>query len=309
MEQTKDSKSIFAVTILGCNSAVPAFNRHPTAQIVTIANECILIDCGEATLLQMMKYKIKKSKLKHILISHLHGDHYFGLIALITTMGLLGRKDSLHIYAPKLLQPIIELQLNAANTILPYALIFHAIEQEGLLVNENKFRVHCFATKHRIECWGFIVHENKEPRKLWKEKAVEYNIPLAFYKELKKGKNYITKDGTTIKNEIVTLPNTPEKKYVYSADTLYNEDIFEKIQQADLLYHEATYLSDLEDRATQRYHCTAKQAATVAKKTGTKKLIMGHFSSKYEDVQPFLTEASAIFSNTALALEGITFKI
>lgn len=300
---------MFSVTILGNNSAIPAFNRHPTAQIVTINNHCILIDCGEGTQLQIAKYKVRKSKIDYILISHLHGDHYFGLIGLLTSMGLLGRKDKLHLFAPAALQEIIALQLNAANTILPFPLHFHAIENEGIIIDEKSFFVETVAVKHRIECWGFIVHQKKALRKLLREKAVEYNIPVAFFNELKKGKDYVRKDGSVIKNEEVTTDSAKPKKYAYSADTIYDERLIEKFKEVDLLYHEATYLHNLEERASGRFHSTALQAATIAKKANVKNLLLGHFSSKYETLDEFLDEATTVFANTSLTTEGVSYIV
>lgn len=303
------SKTLFAVTILGNNSAIPAFNRHPTAQIVTIADQQILIDCGEGTQMQIAKYKIRKSKIHHILISHLHGDHYYGLIGIITSMGLLGRKDDLHLHAPAALKEIIDLHLKVSATTLPYQLHFHPIEQEGVIVNAHKFTVEAFAVKHRVECWGFRITEKKEPRKLVKEKALAFNIPVAYFNELKKGLDYTGKDGKVVKNDEVTIAATAAKSYAYSADTIYDESLIEKLQHADLLYHETTYLKDLEERAAARFHSTTIQAATIAKKAQVKKLIIGHFSSKYEDLQPFLDEAQTVFKHTELALEGSTYLV
>lgn len=300
---------MFAVTILGNNSAIPAYDRHPTAQVVTLFDQHILIDCGEGTQMQLAKYKMRKSKINHIFISHLHGDHYFGLIGLLTSMGLVGRTNDLHVYAPTTLEKIIQLQLNAADTVLPYQLIFHAIQQEGIIANTNKFTVECFATKHRVECWGFVIREKKDPRKIDKEKIKQFDIPAAYYNALKKGEDYIAKDGTVIYNDLVTVENTPARSYAYSADTIYDETIIAKFQDVSLLYHEATYLSGLEELALKRYHSTTTQAATIALKANVHKLLVGHFSSKYESLDDFLLETKAIFSNADLALEGVTYLI
>jgi ribonuclease Z len=178
---------MFGVTILGNNSAVPAFNRHPTSQLVTLNDQLFLIDCGEGTQTQITRYKIRRSKIGYIFISHLHGDHYFGLIGLITTMGLLGRKQILTIYGPAQLKDIIQLQLSVANTILPFELEFHALETEKVIVDHPKFTVSCFATQHRIACWGFIFKEKKMPRKIDPAKCLEFEIPSAFYNQLKNG--------------------------------------------------------------------------------------------------------------------------
>ena len=300
---------MFGVTILGNNSAVPAFNRHPTSQLVTLNEQLFLIDCGEGTQTQITRYKIRRSKIGYIFISHLHGDHYFGLIGLITTMGLLGRKQILTIYGPAQLKDIIQLQLSVANTILPFELEFHALETEKVIVDHPKFTVSCFATQHRIACWGFIFKEKKMPRKIDPAKCLEFEIPSAFYNQLKNGEDYQRKNGTLINNDWVTFANSPSRSYAFCADTLYNESIIDKIEKVNLLYHETTYLKDMELRAAERFHSTTNQAAAIAKKANVGKLLIGHFSSKYEDLTDFLTETSADFQQTDLAIEGITFLI
>ncbi len=300
---------MFAVTILGNNSAIPAYDRHPTAQVVTMNDQLCLIDCGEGTQMQLTRYKIRRSKINHIFISHLHGDHYFGLIGLLTSMGLLGRELALHLYAPAALQQIIALQLQVASTTLPYPLLFHPITSEGLLVDHPKFSVECFATKHRIECWGFIFREKKQPRKVNKEQALAYQIPAVYFNNLKNGDDYETKDGSIVQNHLVTSPNTLPRSYAFCADTIYDEAIAEKVSKVCLLYHEATYLKDLHERAAQRFHCTTVQAAAIAQKASVEKLLIGHFSSKYESLDLFLQEAKEVFEQTELAIEGVCYKI
>ena len=300
---------MFGVTILGNNSALPAFDRHPTAQVVTLNDHIFLIDCGEGTQMQIARYKIKRSRINHIFISHLHGDHYFGLIGLITSMGLLGRETDLHLYAPKGLDNIIALQLEVAATSLPFKLHFHPLEKEGIIVDHHKFQVECFATQHRIPCWGFIVREKKVPRKIDKEKVLQYEIPTAYYESLKVGRDYETKDGKIIKNEWVTFANTPARNYAFCADTIFDEDLVHKVKNVQLLYHETTYLKDLYERAAMRFHSTTIQAATIASKANAQKLLIGHFSSKYEELHSFLDETKEVFANTELAIEGVTFRV
>lgn len=297
---------MFAVTILGNNSAVPAYDRHPTAQVVTLNDQIFLIDCGEGTQMQIAAYRVRKSRINHIFISHLHGDHYFGLIGLITSMGLMSREAPLHVYGPEPLKDIIDLQLKVADTTLPYTLHFHPLTQEGVIASGNKFEVACFRTQHRIECWGFIIREKKDPRKIDRDKVLAYNIPAAYYESLKKGHDYETREGNIIQNEWVTQPNTPPKSYAYSSDTIYDETLAEKVKGVTLLYHESTYLKDLHERAAARFHSTSVQAATIAHKANAGRLLLGHFSSKYEVLDDFLTEAREIFLNTDLALEGVT---
>jgi ribonuclease Z len=300
---------MFGVTILGNNSALPAYERHPTSQVVTFDDQLLLIDCGEGTQMQFSAYKIRRSRINHIFISHLHGDHYFGLMGILTTMGLLARTADLHLYAPAALKKILDLQLEVADTRLPYTLIFHPIEKEGLLLAEKKISVECFSTKHRIECWGFIVREKKKPRKINKETINQYEIPANFYERLKEGEDYTTKQGELITNESVTIPNTPAKSYAFAADTVYCEEIAEKVKSVTMLYHETTYLKDQEERATARFHCTTVQAGEIAKQAGVEKLLIGHFSSKYEELDEFLTETIEVFPNTQLAIEGATYIV
>jgi ribonuclease Z len=300
---------LLALTILGNNSAIPAFDRNPTAQVLQTMEESFLIDCGEGTQMQLSKYKIKRSKINHIFISHLHGDHYFGLIGLLTSMSLLNRIQELHLHAPPELEQLINLQLNFASTHLSFALHFHPLQNEGLILDGNKMTVECFKVQHRIDCWGFLFRQKKNPRKLDAERAKIYEIPSAFYEKLQRGEDYITKKGTIVPNEEVTTAATKPKSYAYCADTIYDESLAEKVKGVDLLYHETTYLKDLQERAAARYHSTTVQAASVAKKAEVKKLLIGHFSSKYENLDDFLTETSDIFKNTDLAIQGMCYII
>jgi ribonuclease Z len=300
---------VLAVTILGNNSAIPAFDRHPTAQVVTLDDQLFLVDCGEGTQTQMNKYKIRRSRINHIFISHLHGDHYFGLIGLITSMGLLGRHQDLNLYGPTRLIEIFNLQLEVADTQLPYKLIFHPLGEEGILVKETRFQVSCFRVFHRIECWGFIFRQVRPPRRVNPDKARISGVPASFFDQLKWGEDYETQQGIHIPNDSVTDPAPTPKSYAYSSDTLYHPDIAEKIRGVNLLYHEATYLKDLEERAANRFHCTTIQAAAIAKNAGVHRLIIGHFSSKYDRLDEFEREAREVFLNTDLALEGVTYLV
>ena len=300
---------MFAVTILGNNSAVPAFDRHPTSQVVTLDGDNYLLDCGEGTQIQMINYKIRRSKISHIFISHLHGDHYFGLIGLITSFGLLNHQQELHVFGPAPLKEIMELQLKVAETKLPFELHFNTITRPVTLLDTEKLTVKCFRTNHRIECYGFVFTEKKQPRKLDPGKAKEYDIPALFFERLKDGEDYTRKDGTVIKNEWVTEPAEPGKTYAFCADTKYDESIIPHIQGADLIYHETTYLDNLRDKAESRFHSTSRQAAALAKEAGVKKLLIGHFSSKYDTLEEFEMEAKEVFENTELALEGVAYKV
>ena len=300
---------MLAVTILGNNSALPAYDRHPTSQVVTLDDNLFLVDCGEGTQQQLARYRIRWSRINYIFISHLHGDHYFGLPGFLHSMGLLHRDNDLHLFAPAPLKQILDLQIQAASNELPYVLHFHPLEEvgEGVLVHNDRFKVTCFATKHRISCWGFRFEQVRAPRRVNPDKAIEYGVPAAFYDKLKWGEDYTTKSGELIKNELVTTPGSKPLSYAYCADTVFDESLVEKVQDVDLLYHETTYLKDLEKRATLRFHSTTTQAARIAKNARAGHLLIGHFSSKYDKLDIFELEAREVFPNTSLALEGVTF--
>ena len=298
------------VTILGNNSATPAFGRHPTAQTVAVNGEVLLIDCGEGTQIQMQRYAAKWRKLHHIFISHMHGDHYFGLPGLINSMSLGGRTDALHLYGPAPLMPIIEAILAVADTVLSYPLIFHPLpEGSEVLVETHLFRVTCFPVIHRIACHGFLVEASTRGRKLLPARCEEYGVPVSFYDELKNGEDYSRPDGTVVKNYLLTEPGPSPKRYAYCADTLYTETILPYVKGVDTMYHEATYLEADADKAVARYHTTAKQAAQLAALAGVKQLLLGHFSSKYKDVDSFMEEASPVFANVVVTVEGNVYEI
>ena len=300
---------MLAVTILGNNSAVPAFDRHPTSQVVILEGEKYLVDCGEGTQIQLINYKVRRNRISNIFISHLHGDHYFGLAGLINTFNLLSHQQELNVYGPSPLREIMEMQLKVADTTITYPLYFHTISKEAILVDNEKIRVKCFRTDHRIECYGFVFSEKKPLRKLIPEKAHEFKIPVTFYNQLKNGEDYIKNDGTIVKNEWVTTKGPKGKTYAYCADTKYDESIIPHIKDADLVYHETTYLDNMQDRAEERFHSTSKQAALIAKKANVKKLLIGHFSSKYPTLDEFEKEAREVFVNTELAIEGVTYYV
>jgi ribonuclease Z len=300
---------MLGVTILGNNSALPAFDRHPTSQVVTLDDQLFLVDCGESTQIQLARYRIRWGRINHIFISHLHGDHYFGLPGFLNSMSLLNRENDLYLYAPAELKPILDLQFAAAQTKLSYPLHFHALTGAEELVKNDRFRVSCFPTKHRIPCFGFRFEQVKPPRKLNPERAVQYGIPAAFYDRLKWGENYTTKTGEVIENDWVTDPGVKPKSYAFCADTIFDPSLIPQVQGVDLLYHETTYLKDLEERAALRFHSTTHQAATIAQESGASRLLIGHFSSKYEKLEQFEQEAREVFPNTSLALEGVTYKV
>jgi ribonuclease Z len=300
---------MLAVTILGNNSAIPAFGRHPTAQIVTTADDLLMFDCGEGSQIQILNYRIKRSRINHIFISHLHGDHYFGLIGLLNSFALLGRIQPLHVYGTPALIEVINLQFRLSSTSLPFQFTFHPIEKAGLILDAKSYTVECFPTQHRIECWGFLVREKRQLRKINIEKTAAHNIPTTAFPELQAGADFIETDGTIIKNELLTDENVKAKSYAFCADTIYDETLVPIVQEADLIYHESTYPAALAEKATERFHSTSKQAATIALKANVGRLLIGHFSAKFEHVDQFETEAREVFPKTELAREGVTYLI
>ncbi len=300
---------MLALTILGNNSAVPAFGRHPTAQVLQTLDDTYLIDCGEGTQMQMAKYKIRRAKISRIFISHLHGDHYFGLMGLLTSMSLLGRTQDLHLYGSPALEEIVLSQFKVAAAHLSYNLIFHPLVEEGIIAEDKTITISCFKVTHRIECFGFLFKQKKKLRSVDAQRAKSYEIPKSFYSKLQQGEDYTNKQGTIIPNIEVTHEPTPSFSYAYSADTIYDERIIDKVRGVDLLYHESTYLKAFEERALMHFHSTTVQAATIATKAEVKKLLIGHFSSKYETLDEYLAETCEVFPNTELALEGSCFKI
>ncbi len=296
------------VTILGNNSALPAYGRYPTAQVVDINEQLFLMDCGEGCQMRMQQFKIKSDRINHIFISHVHGDHYLGLVGLISSMSLKGRERDLYLFCPKEIKKIIELQLPFA---LSYTIHYHFLKdgKAETLVDEEKFQIDCFPVYHSVPTHGFKFTEKKRKRVLVPNNLRDYEIPKYFYKRLTDGEDYTYPNGEVIKNEWVTQAGLPQKVYCFGADTRFAPEIIPAIEQCDLLYHETTYTEENNEKATQRFHSTAKQAATIALEGKIKKLIIGHFSSKYKDLQPFLDEAKPIFENTELALEGMVFEI
>ncbi|MEO5966830.1 MAG: ribonuclease Z [Ferruginibacter sp.] len=300
---------MLALTILGSNSALAAYGRNPTAQVLQSNEEFILIDCGEGTQMQMAKYKIKKSKISHIFISHLHGDHYFGLIGLLSSMALQNRVNDLHLFGPPELIDIINLQLKVADSTLPYKLYFHALGEAGIIADLQTIKINSFKVSHRINCWGFIFQEKTILRSLDPEKLNAFEVPSEYFNKLQNGEDYKNAKGTIISNDELTKPGPIAKKYCYCADTKFDESIVAHVKDCDLLYHETTYLKDKQENAVLRFHSTTVDAGTIANKANVKKLIIGHFSSKYEKLDDFLNETCCVFENTELAIEGSCFRI
>jgi ribonuclease Z len=299
------------LNILGCYSATPRTFTNPTSQVLEINNHLFLIDCGEGTQVQLRKNKIKFSRIKHIFISHLHGDHYFGLAGLISTFRLLTRETDLNIYAPKGLKEVITMQMKLSDSWTNFRLIFHELKsnESELIFEDEKVEVHTIPLKHRVYTNGFLFKEKKGERKLDMNAVEKANIDIAYYRKLKQGFDVENKEGKLIKNETVTLDPVKPKSYAFCSDTVYNDSVVSIIKDVDVLYHESTFLEKHEHLAEPTKHSTAKQAATIAKQANAGKLILGHYSTRYDGLEGFKTEASEIFQNTLLAEDGKVFEL
>lgn len=298
------------LTILGCYAATPRTFTNPTSQVLEIGNRLFLIDCGEGTQVQLRKNKIKFSKINHIFISHLHGDHVYGLIGLVSTFMLLNRTEPLHIHGPKGIKEIIILQLRLSNSWTNYDLFFHELEssESETVFEDEKVIVTTIPLKHRIYTNGFLFREKKGVRKLNLEAVQQYNIDTCYYRNVVLGKDITLEDGRVINNDLLTFEPVPPKSYAFCSDTVYNEGIVPLIRGVDVLYHESTFLESEEALAGKTMHCTAKEAASIALKADVKQLVMGHYSTRYDSISLFREEAQTIFPNVLLADDGVTFS-
>ncbi|MDI6033973.1 ribonuclease Z [Flavobacterium sp. LB2P84] len=298
------------LTILGCYAATPRTFTNPTAQILEIKNRIFLIDCAEGTQVQLRKNKIRFSKINHIFISHLHGDHFFGLIGLVSTFTLLNRTTDLHIYGPKGIQEIIKLQLRLSNSWTNYGLFFHELEsnESEVIFEDEKVLVKTIPLKHRVYTNGFLFQEKKGDRKLNLDAVQNYEIDTCYYQKIKNGKDITLEDGRIIENDKLTFDPIPAKNYAFCSDTAYNEAIIPIIENIDVLYHESTFLQSEENLAKKTLHSTAKEAATIAFKSNAKQLILGHYSTRYENIDLFKEEAATIFPEVLLADDGKSFE-
>lgn len=301
----------FELLILGSSSASPTSSRYPSGQLLTIADRYFLIDCGEAIQMQLRKYKARFQSIGHLFISHLHGDHFFGVPGLLSSMHLLGRQKELIIYAPPALKEIVELMLKTGDTRLKFPIVwrFTNPKKTELLFEDDKVEVVSFPLKHRIACTGFLFKEKKFPRKIDKTKLASLGISFADILNLKAGKDVINSDGKVIKNYDATLDPPEPRSYAYCSDTAYFPEIIEVIKGSNLLYHESTFLESEAKRAASTFHSTAKQAAEIAKEANVKQLLLGHFSARYRELGQFEIEAQEIFANCLLAEEGKIIKI
>ncbi|NMA75120.1 MAG: ribonuclease Z [Bacteroidales bacterium] len=301
----------FEVHILGCGSAVPTTRHFLSSQVVNIREKLFMIDCGEGTQFQLRKSRLKFSRVNRIFISHLHGDHFFGLLGLVSSFGLLGRTSDLHIYSPFGLEKNLKPLLDAYCANLSYQLFFHEFEVDypSLLYEDRSVKITMIPLNHRIPCCGFLFNEKPRPAHIIREEIDYHQIPVYEINKIKNGGDYIKEDGTIIPHEKLTRPSIPPRSYAYCSDTAFHPPIVEQIKGIDLLYHEATFGEDHRKRANETYHSTASDAATIAKMAEVKRLLIGHFSARYTDESILLNEAKTLFHNTTLANEQLCISL
>ncbi len=301
----------FELTVLGSNAAVPAHGRHMSAQFLRYKDHCFLIDCAEATQMRLQLFKLSPSKIKHIFISHLHGDHIFGLPGLLMSMSLNKRNEKLTIFSPPGIQELLETVFRVSKSQLSFQLEYFETdpEKEQCILETESLVVSTIPLKHRIESHGFLFKEKLGPRKIIKEKIKEYAIPYQMIASIKNGQDWTDNNGNLIANSVLTLDPPQPKSYAYCSDTAYSEEIIPIIKHVDLLYHEATFSHDLVEQATLTGHSTARQAAMIAKAAEVKKLLLGHFSTRYTNLNILLNEAQDVFLQTELSVEGKVISI
>lgn len=301
----------FELHILGCGSALPTTRHFPTSQIVNVRDKLFMIDCGEGAQLQFRKSRLKFSRLNHIFISHLHGDHCFGLLGLVSTLNLLGRTAELHIHSPQGLEALMTPMLDFFNRQMTYKVLFHEFDtkEQAVVYEDRSLTVTTIPLRHRIPCCGFLFAEKQRPNHILRDMIDFYQVPVYELNRIKNGADYITPEGEVIANARLTRPSAPPRRYAYCSDTIFLPSIVEQIKGVDLLFHEATFADEDAPRAKETYHTTAAQAAEIARAADVKNLLIGHFSARYEDESVLLKEASAIFPNTRLAKETLCISV
>ena len=301
----------FEVNILGCSAATPTLKRNTTSQLLNIHDKLFLVDCGEGTQIQLRKFKFKFQRISNIFISHLHGDHYLGLFGLMSSMHLLGRTRTLHVYGPPELHSLIDLNIKASQSYLSYKYEFHPTQASSpeLIFEDNTTLVQSLPLNHRIPTTGFIFQEKVKKNRIIKTKINEYKLSIEEILKLKNGQDVVREGEKVISSEKCTLPPLPPRKYAFMSDTAPLEGGLELIEEADLLYHESTFLNDKIDRAKGTFHSTAEQAALVAKRANVNKLCLGHFSNRYTELSMFLDQAKLHFENSILASDGLNIRI
>lgn len=301
----------FSVTILGNNSAFPAQGRFPSAQIVNHNDALYLIDCGEGTQIRMSQLGIKRSRIDHIFITHLHGDHVYGLPGLLNSYHHYARQSPLHIYGPAGIRAMIDTVLRYSESMIDYEIVYHEMEGEAhrKIYEDKHLRVYAFPLKHRIRTYGYLFREKPGELNIRKEAIAQYQLSIDQILQAKAGKPVILASGVAIPNESITEPPRPVRSYAYCSDTAFDKSIVQWLENVSVLYHEATFLHDLEQKANESMHSTALQAGMIAHLSNAGRLLLGHFSSRYEDLKPFVAEASEIFARVAIAEEGATYSI
>jgi len=299
------------LTILGCGSAMPTRKNFPSSQLLEIRDRQFLIDCGEGTQIRMCQLGVKANRLGHIFISHLHGDHCFGLMGLISTFGMLNRTSELHIHAQPDLEKIMKPQLDFFCTDLSFQVIFHSINprKHELIYEDRAVQVFSIPLKHRVPCCGFLFEEKPRDRHIIRDMIDFYNIPTWRIPKIKQGEDFVTDEGEIIANSLLTIPSDLPKRFAYCSDTAYSEKIIPIIQGVDCLYHEATFMEEELIRSKQTEHSTARQAGEIALKANVKKLIIGHYSARYNNQVELLNEAKAVFENTVLGEDMTVYEI
>ena len=300
----------FELTILGCGGAIPTLDKNPTSQYLNIQDRHFLIDCGEGSQIQLRKYKCKFSKIDHIFISHLHGDHFLGLFGYLSTLSLLGRTSLMNIYAPKDLMVLIDAHNEISGKKYNFELNFKSLDfkKPVKIFEDNILEIFSFPVSHSVPCCGFLFKEKLSQRNIIKEKIKDLSLGIGDIKKLKNRENCIV-NGETIQYEDVTVLGNKSRSYAYCADTKYDEKIIPFVKDVDVIYHESTFLEELKSKASKTKHSTAIQAAKIAFSANAKMLIIGHFSARYDSVEKFTIEASTIFDNTIAAYDGFKYQI
>ncbi len=301
----------FEVVVLGTSSATPTRDRNPSAHYVRMDKHFFLIDCGEGTQNQLIKYNLKLQKIKYVLITHLHGDHYFGLPGLITSMGLFNRTEPLIIVGPAELMPLLTKMIDLGGAKIPFSISFLASDnrENDIIIKTPDFEIHTVNLKHRIPCTGYVIKEVGPTRRVDVDACAEQGVPVTFFESLKYGFDFMTNTGRVVPNDMLTRSGYKNRSYAYISDTIYDESIIPFIQGVELLYHEATFLHDRLPRAIETFHSTALQAGSMASMAKVEQLMIGHFSARYNDLTPLVEEAQTMHQNTVLALEGECYTI
>lgn len=301
----------FDINILGCGSALPTTRHLPSSQIVDLRDKLYMIDCGEGNQIQMRRMHIKFSRLNHIFISHLHGDHCFGLPGLISTLGMLGRLGELVIHGPREIEEYMRPVLHIFAKNLPYEVRFNPVDPyaHSLVMEDRSVQVYSLPLKHRIPCCGYLFAERPKASHILREMTDFYQVPVRCMQDIKNGADFVTPEGETIPNHLLTRPAAPPKRYAYCSDTAFYPALIPLIEGVDMLYHEATFMECDRARAKETFHSTARQAAEIARKAQVKQLVIGHYSARYEDLLPLKQEADTIFPGTILAGEGMALSL